>query len=135
MKHIIKSILVLSLVAIISSCKKDPGKDPYIKFISATGYTSADATLPKGSNVTIGISAQKAESEDVLKKFNISKTVNGAAASTIFDKDLSGTEGDDYTYTYSTKLDTISGQTNNFIFTVTNRDGLTNQVSLKVTVQ
>lgn len=135
MKHIIKSIVALSIVALISSCAKDPGKDPYIKFISAPGYTSADATLPKGSNIIIGISAQKAESEDVLKKFNISKTVNGSASSTIFDKDLSGTEGDDYTYTYSTKLDTVSGQTNDFIFTVTNRDGLTNQVSLKVTIQ
>ena len=135
MKHIIKSIVALSIVAIISSCAKDPGKDPYIKFIYASGYTSADATIPKGTNVTIGISAQKAESEDVLKKFNISKTVNGGTASTVFDKDLSGLEGDDYTYTYSTKLDTVSGQTNNFIFTVTNRDGLTNQVSLKVTLQ
>lgn len=135
MKHIIKSIVALSIVALISSCAKDPGKDPYIKFIYAPGYTSADATMPKASNITIGISAQKAESEDVLKKFNISKTVNGGAASTIFDKDLSGIEGDDYTYTYSAKLDTVSGQTNDFIFTVTNRDGLTNQVSLKVTIQ
>ena len=135
MKHIIKSIVVLSMVALISSCKKDAGKDPYIKFISAPGYTSADASMAKGSNIIIGISAQKAESEDVLKKFNISKSVNGGALSSIFDKDLSGTEGDDYTYTYTTKLDTISGKTENYTFTVTNRDGLTNQVSLKVTVQ
>jgi len=135
MKHILKSIVALSIIVLVSSCAKDPGKDPYIKFIYAPGYTSADATMAKGSNITIGISAQKAESEDVLKKFNISKTVNGGASSTIFDKDLSGTEGDDYTYTYSAKLDTVSGQTNNFTFTITNRDGLTNQVSLKVTIQ
>jgi hypothetical protein len=135
MKHIIKSIVVLSIVALVSSCAKDEGKDPYIKFQYGTGYTSADATVPKGSNITIGIKATKAEDEDVLKKFNISKAVNGGAASSIFDKDLAGTEGDNYSYDFVTKMDTISGQTNNFTFTITNRDGLTNQVSLKLTIQ
>lgn len=135
MKHIIKSIIALGIVALISSCAKDAGKDPYIKFQYGSGYTSADATVPKGSNITIGIKAAKAESEDVLKKFNISKAVNGGAATSILDKDLSGADGDNYSYDFVTKMDTVTGQTNNFTFTITNRDGLTNQVSLKLTIQ
>jgi hypothetical protein len=135
MKQIIKSIAILSFVALISSCAKDEGKDPYIKFIYSTGYTSADATIAKGSSIMIGITSAKAEEEDVLKKFNISKTVNGGAAVSVYDTDLSGADGDSYTHTYTTTLDTVSGQKNNYTFTITNRDGLTNQVSLTVTTQ
>ena len=83
----------------------------------------------------MGITASKAEDKDVLKKFNISKSTNGATAVSIFDKDLSGTEADSYSYDYSAVMDTVSGQKNNYIFTITNRDGLTNQVSLTTTVQ
>lgn len=85
--------------------------------------------------MTIGITASKSEDKDVLKQFNISKSVDGAAPVSVFDKSLTGSEGDAYEYDFTTTLENVSGQTDEFTFTVTNRDGLTNQVSLTVTVQ
>jgi VCBS repeat-containing protein len=135
MKNILLSIMLLSVIALISSCEKDEGKLPNISFKTGGSYISTDATLAGGSVITIGINSSKAEDKDVLKKFNISQSVNGAAATSAFSKDLSGSEGDNYSYDYTATLGTTSGQTTKYTFTVTNRDGLTNQVSLTVTVQ
>jgi hypothetical protein len=135
MNRIIKSIFLFGIISFVSACKKDEGNLPNISFKTTTGYVSADATKVGGSVVTIGIDASKAEDADYLKKFNISKSVNGAAETTVFDKDLTGTEGDAYTYDYVATMDTTHGQTNKYTFTVTNRDGLVNKVALTLTVQ
>ncbi len=135
MKNILKSIVLFLATVLIISCKKDEGKLPNIAFKTGGSYTNADVTLVGKSAVTIGIDASKAEKKDVLKKFNISKSVNGAANVTVLDKDLSGADADAYAYDYTTTLDTTRGQTNKYTFTVTNRDGLTNQVAVTVTVK
>jgi hypothetical protein len=135
MKNVIKSILTLIIIAAFAGCEKDEGKLPDISFKTGGSYLSSDVTKPGGSQITIGITAKKTENEDVLKKFNISRSVNGAAGSTAFEKNLTGSEGDNFSYDFTTTLDTIPGQTNKYTFTVSNRDGLTNQVSLTVTVQ
>jgi VCBS repeat-containing protein len=135
MKNIFKAVLLISIVAIFASCEKDEGKLPNIAFKTGGNYITSDVTKAGGSAILIGIDASKAEDKDVLKKFNITKSVNGAAGTTIVDQDLSGDNGDNFSYDYSATLDTIHGQTNKYTFTVTNRDGLTNQVALTVTVQ
>ena len=135
MKSTIKSILLIIIVSIFSSCEKDEGKLPAISFKTGGNYISSDVTKAGGSPITIGITAAKTEDEDVLKKFNISKSVNGAAATTAFEKPLTGSEGDNFSYDFTTAVDSTSGQTCKYIFTITNRDGLTNQVSLTVTTQ
>lgn len=134
MKNFIYSLLISALF-ILSSCEKDEGNLPNIGFKAGVGYLSADANVAKGAAFKIFITASKAEDKDVLKTFNISKSLNGAANSTVLDKSLSGTEGDIFTYEYSAVADTIIGQKSKYTFTVTNRDGLTNQVALTVTVQ
>lgn len=134
MKNFIFSILISGLF-ILSSCEKDEGKLPNISFTPGNGNLTADANVAKGASYKIGITASKAEDKDVLKKFNVSKSINGATASTVLDKSLSGSEGDNYAYELSANADTIVGQKTKYTFTVTNRDGLTNQVSLTVTVQ
>jgi hypothetical protein len=135
MKNFIKSLLFISTIALFFSCNKDEGKLPNINFKSGATYTSTDKSINKGTSITIGIDASKAEDKDVLKKFNVSKSINGGTATTVFDKDLSGTEGDNYSYDYTTTVDTTVGQKSKYTFTVTNRDGLVNQVSLTVTAQ
>lgn len=130
-----KLVPLLAAGILLVSCNKDEGKLPNIAFKAGAGYISTDSSVAGGTNISIGINASKSEDNDVLKKINISKSVNGTAASSVFDKDLTGTEGDAYTYDYSTTLDTNKGQTNKYIFTVTNRDGLTNQVALTLTVK
>lgn len=135
MKKSLLFALPLAAALFFSSCEKDEGKLPAISFKTGATYTSSDAVLAGGTAFTIGINASKTEDKDVLKKINVSKSVNGATASTVFSKDLSGSEGDNYTYDYSSTLDTNKGQTNKYTFTITNRDGLTNQAALTITVK
>ncbi|HMG16685.1 MAG TPA: hypothetical protein VK590_14605 [Saprospiraceae bacterium] len=135
MKRIFQSLLLVSIIMAMTSCDKDEGKLPNLAFKTTLGYTSSDVTLPAASPVLIGINASKSESEDVLKKFNVSKSINGGTATTVFDKDLAGAEGDTYSYDYITTVDATSGQKSKYTFTVTNRDGITNQVSLTLTTQ
>ncbi len=134
MKKMVKTLTVLFLVLFIASCEKDEGKLPDIKFKTGSTYTSADAKLDPKTKFTIGIIASKTEDKDVLKKINISKSINGGAATTVFDKDLGGSEGDVFNYDYTADLEDVSMQTNRYTFTVTNRDGLVNQVALTITI-
>lgn len=135
MKYLLRSLCILGIAALLSSCKKDAGRLPNVVFKTGGTYTSADASITGGTTIIIGINANKTEDKDVLKKFNISKTVNGAAATTVYSQDLSGAEGDNYTYDYNTTLEATVGQTDKFTFTITNRDGLVNQVFLTVTIK
>jgi hypothetical protein len=133
MKTAIKYFIGLSILFL--SCDKDEGKLPNIAFKTGGSYISSDVTVDKGSQILIGITASKAEKEDVLKKFDLSLSRNGAASSSVVNKDLSGSEGDNYDYDYSTKLDTLAGQTYHYLISVTNRDGLNNKVELTVTTK
>ncbi len=135
MKNIFCFTVCAMIVAGLFSCNKDSGLLPKIAFKTGGNYISASASKAVKSTFTIGIDAQKAESADVLKKFNVSKSVNGAASATIFSKDLSGAEGDAYSYDYSATVDSTVGQASKYTFTVTNRDGLVNQVTLTLTGQ
>ncbi|MCB0667446.1 MAG: hypothetical protein KDC80_16575 [Saprospiraceae bacterium] len=134
MNKIFLSISMVSLCLLVS-CEKDEGILPDIHFKTGGNYISSDMTLPGGSSVLIGIEAAKTEDKDVLKKFNISKSIDGATPVTIYDQDLSGSEGDNYSYDFNTTIDTVSSQMEKYTFTVTNRDGLVNQVSLTLTVE
>jgi hypothetical protein len=132
-KIIAAFILTASSLA-LSSCEKDEGKLPNIAFKTGAGYTSANATVAQGSTVLIGIDASKSEKKDVLKTFNISKSYDGGANTTVENTDLSGSNEDNYSRDYSIVTRSQAG-TEKYTFTVTNRDGLTNQVTLTLTVQ
>lgn len=133
MKNILKTISILGIALFLNACEKDAGKIPNISFKTGGSYISADANVGAKNNFTIGISASKAEDKDVLKKFNISKSVNGGAAQTVYSQDLSGSDADNFSYDYAAAADSTVGAAAKYTFTVTNRDGLTNQVSLTIT--
>lgn len=135
MKKIMTMFLVVAISSIMTSCEKDGGNLPNISFKTGGSYISTNVTRNQGASLTFGIDASKAEKRDVLKKFNISRAVNGGASTTVFSKDLSGGEEDNYSYDYTVVADSVAGQTNVYTFTITNRDGLTNQVTSSVTVQ
>jgi hypothetical protein len=126
--------IFLFMIALIS-CEFDEGKLPNIKFKTGDNYISRDTTLDASHDLLIGITASKSESNDVLKKFNISKSINGGTSESLFSQSLSGSDGNNYSYDYSTLVDTTKGQFAKYTFTVTNRDGLTNQVELTVTTK
>jgi hypothetical protein len=125
---LVTSVLSLSL----ASCEKDAGKLPNISFKTGIGYTSADATVPLNSSVLIGINASKSEGKDVITKFTITKSVNGGDATTVYTVDV--TNGDTYSYEYTAATGSTAEQ-DKYTFTVVNKDGIVNSVSLTLTVQ
>jgi hypothetical protein len=129
LKNLTLMALICAITCTLGSC--DKGKSPNISFKTGTGYVSSNVYMKKGSSITMGINASKAEDKDVLKHFDISKSVNSGAVNSVYSQDLGGV--DNFSYDYTTTLDTASGVTNKFIFTIVNRDGLTNQVNLTVT--
>jgi hypothetical protein len=125
------SAICLALL-IFLSCDNDEGKLPDISFKTGGSYVSSDVTLDGSAAFTVGINASKTEDKDVLKQFNISKSVNGAANTSVFNKSLSGAEGDNFSFDFNSTVDNNPGQKSKYTFTITNRDGLTNQVALTV---
>lgn len=132
MKNIFSAIAIICTIIAFSSCEKDEGKLPAISFKTGGNYVSHNDTIAVDSNIVIGINASKSEDKDVLKKFNISKSINGGSSSSVYDVDLTGDDKDNYNYDFRTKVDNVKGQSTNYSFTVTNRDGLTNTISVTV---
>ncbi len=127
-------------ISLFTSCKKeDEMKPPTISFKTGGTYISADADVTAASAVLIGIDAEKAESEaeseDVLTHFNITKSVNGGTGVSVYDIDVPAASEDAYNYDFNTTAGSTVGDTEKYTFTITNRDGLTGQVSLTLTIQ
>ncbi len=125
---------LFAMSALVASCKKDEGKLPNISFKTDAGYISKDSTVAQGASVKIGINASKSESVDVLKTFNVTQSLDGAAGTTIRQETLSGGSGDNYSTDQNITTRTKAG-TEKYTFTVTNRDGITNQLSLTLTTK
>ena len=122
----------LTVFITLISCGKDEGKLPEIKFKIGGAYISRDTSIKCGTTILMGIDASKSEERDVLKKFNITLSNNGGSEKSLLDKILTKSEEDKYSFDYNYTLDTANGQLNKFIFTIVNRDGIINQVSLTV---
>ena len=137
MRKLLSTALMIAVLATalinLSSCEKDEGKLPNIAFKTTSGYTHADATVSAGTPILVGIDASKSEDKDVLKTFNVSKSVDGAAAITVTNTSLTSAQEDSYSVDYPFVAGT-AGHTEKWSFTVTNRDGLTNTVSFTLTV-
>lgn len=134
MKSILKISLVAAIGLFISSCDKDKGILPEIELKSGVDYISADSTIQQGTDFTIGITAKKTETRDVLKKFNISKSVNGGSNSTVYTRDLNDSEEDYFSYNYNGTASEDSADVVLYTFTITNRDGLVNQATVELTI-
>ena len=119
---------------LFASCEKDEGKLPEIAFKTGSAYTSADKTVAQGEVVTVGISADKTEDKDVLKTFNVSASFDGAANQTVSNENIPSAQEDHFEKDVVITARNQAG-TEKYTFTVTNRDGLVNSVTLTLTVQ
>jgi len=133
MKYLFGFLLIALLGITNQSCKKDEGKPPAISFKTGPGYISSDTIVAANSVLFIGIHAEKTEEENVLKHFNASVSRNGGANVTVDEAELTGADEDAYNVDYTFTVPPEVGDTHMLTFTVTNRDGLTNQVSLTLT--
>ncbi|HXL57685.1 MAG TPA: hypothetical protein VN958_15600 [Chitinophagaceae bacterium] len=128
---IIVSLTALLILASVS-CKKDPGRLPDISFKTGVGYISSDATVARNTAFKIGINAAKTEDNDILKIFNISVSYDGGASSTLYTETLTAAQEDNYSYDLIRNTRNQAG-TEKYTFTITNRDGLINAISLTLT--
>jgi len=128
------SFAVMTILFTFTSCEKDEGKLLDISFKTGGNYTSADKTVNAGDTVLVGINAAKTEEEDVLKTFTITRKIDGGTESTLQTISLTGSQGDNFSQDFELIAGT-AGTSELYKFTVTNRDGLINNVSLTLTVQ
>lgn len=135
MKKSISLMAILMALIFVSSCKKeeDEGVLPNISFKYDAGYVYSDLTLTTDTTIKVGINASKSENKDVLISFDESSSYDGGASTSIFSESLTGASGDSYSKDFTIKTRSTAG-TEKYTFTVINRDGLRNSVSLTLTV-
>jgi hypothetical protein len=136
MKNILSISAFLFAILLISSCKKeeDEGKLPNIAFKTGATYVSSDITLSKDTTITVGITASKSEPNDLLISFDASKSYDNAVSfSSVFSETLTGSNGDAYSKDLTIQTRSVAGS-EKYTFTVINKDGLKNSVSLTITV-
>ena len=131
--NFIIAVIASAFIFLLSSCEKDKGILPDISFKTGAGYTSADATVARNTAFKVGINAAKTESNDVLKTFNISVSFDGGASSTVYSETLTAAQGDNYIYDFNRTTRNQAGM-EKYTFTITNKDGLINTVTLTITV-
>lgn len=124
--------LGLLVILFSSSCKKDEDKQipPDISFKTDAGYVSTNTTLHTNDTILVGINASKTEDKDLLTHFVATQQYDANAPTTIvnenFDLD-----------TYSKDMTIITRKTagiEKYTYTIINRDGLTNTISIVLTV-
>jgi hypothetical protein len=132
-----KSIFMLAIAvvftAFFTSCEKDAGELPNISFKSGGNYLNHNDTVNVNDTVLIGINASKSEDKDVLKSFDASRSYDNGAGNSFISESLSGSSGDSYSKDVTVITRNQAG-TETYTFTVVNRDGLKNSVSLTLTV-
>ena len=131
-KRTLPPVIVFFLFLFIS-CEREQEPLPSIELKTGAGYTSQDATISKGSSLTVGILATKAENN--LKTYNVSVSYDGASSTitiqnftipldenTLYDKDV----------TFTVRNQT---GTEKYYFTVVDTDGNIMQKTLAFTVE
>ena len=95
---------------------------------------SQDLTLPGGTLIVIGATATRTEDDDPLKTFTLTESVNGGTSTTHVTQELTGTQQDSYFRSYTQTLGNTSGETHKYTFKVTTEKGLSDEVSLTITI-
>ena len=131
MKKRFNTFSIVLLLFVMLSC--DEGKLPNIALKTGPDYISSNSTVDKEEVVVFGITASKAEKKDPLKKFNVSVSFDGGDNTTLIQKDLDSSQGDNFDEDVEITTRNQAG-TEKYTFTVTNRDGLINQVTITLTV-
>ncbi len=134
-----KTISILAMAAVaatffFTSCEKDEGKLPNISFKTGSGYLSSNDSIQQGDTVVVGINASKAEDKDVLKSFDASKSYDNGASASFLSESLSGGNQDNYSKDMTIIARKQAGQ-ESYTFTVVNKDGLKNSISLTLFVK
>jgi hypothetical protein len=130
-----KSFLILATIAVsaafFSSCEKDEGEPPHISFKSGGKYISQNDTVGTGDTILMGIDASKSEKKDPLVSFDGSRSYDGGSSASFTSESISN--GDNFSKDITVVTRSQAGK-ETYTFTVVNKDGLKNSVSLTLTV-
>jgi hypothetical protein len=130
MKNWIPLLLVLLFCI---SCENEQESSASIEFKTGIGYTSQDATISKGSSITVGILADKTENN--LKAYNVSVSYDGALNTiTIQNFTISSDENTPYDKDVNFTVRNQTGK-EKYYFTVIDVDGNLVQKMLTFTVE
>jgi hypothetical protein len=80
MIRLTRNILMFSFLAICIGCEDEEEVAATIEFKTGIGYSSQDADIAKGSALTVGVIATKAENN--FKTYNVSVSYDEAATTT-----------------------------------------------------
>lgn len=133
MRIYIKALFTFILFSSLVGCSKNEGKIPGIQFKTEGGYIYESVQINPNTSFQIGITAFKTQKAN-LSKFTISKTVNEGATTELLNKTLKGKEKDTYSYNFIGTSGAVSGQKEKYIFSITDKFGLKNEVYLTLTV-
>jgi|SRR3954463_2706289 len=124
----------LGLLAVLfsASCKKEEDKQipPDLSFKTGAGYVSANTTLHVNDTILVGINAAKTEDKDLLTHFIATQQYDANVATTIINESFNED-------TYSKDMTIITRKTagiEKYTYTIINRDGLTQTISIVLTV-
>ena len=134
MNYFKTSLFILFSIVLFTSCREkeeDEGKLPGIAFKTGGDYISQNVSLSPGDTAHFGVNCYKTEDKDYLTRFDVSLSKDKEPFSSVFNKVLSGSEQSNYSFDSYLKMDTVAGL-RQYRFTVTNRDGLINQLQVIV---
>jgi hypothetical protein len=116
-----------------TSCENEQETAATIEFKTGIGYVSQDATFSRGSSLTVGIIADKAENN--LKKYNVSVSYDGASTTiTVQNFTISSDENTHYEKDVTFTVRNQTG-TEKYYFTILDVDGNIIQKMLTFTIE
>ena len=125
------SLLLFLLFCI--SCENEQEPSASIEFKTGTGYTYQDATISRGSSITVGIVADKTENN--LKTYNVSVSYDGALNTiTVQNFTISSDENTHYDKDVNFTVRNQAG-TEKYYFTIVDVDGNLVQKMLTFTIE
>jgi hypothetical protein len=134
MKKVTKFIFVLFSYVALLSCGGDVKIPSKISLKIGPGYTSTNIYASMKQEITVGIIASKLETSTILKTFQISTDFDETGTSTSYSvENLSAKDADNLSRDFKFKTRAIAG-TEKWIFSVTNSDGITNQIYILLIV-
>jgi hypothetical protein len=133
MKFIVRPLLLILFVSLLVCCKKEKEPQlPEVSFKTGTGYISANTTVGKNNQLTVGVIARK--NKAALKTFTVYQAYDNFSYQQVYLYTLKASEAENFSYDYSFTTRSESGR-EKYKFTVTDGDGNTGLKELFLEVQ
>jgi hypothetical protein len=123
---------LFSIFIFISACQKPTPTPAKVSFNKGVGYIFNNDTMLRNSPILIGINAITSQSDNLMKTFTITRTTNDDPPKTIAITGLGGAEASVYSFNLNTNVDSTVGNSNKYLFSITDKAGLTSSVQLTI---